>query len=161
MRRLCGEGSRALTWGDLALRLLCEAAAKPKADHSGSEKSAEVVVAGASRKAGKARGRTEREGRLRDMTLGNAWHQMPGKSQGGLGRTLAGRGEAASESVSDEAGPARHAQTDWGADDLLGQALARENMGSPGSPKILLTSTSRTARCGPACRVVWEGPDQR
>ena len=50
-----GEGSRALTWGDLALRLFCEAAAKPKADHSGSEKSAEVVVAGASRKAGKAR----------------------------------------------------------------------------------------------------------
>jgi RNA-directed DNA polymerase len=30
--------------------------------------------------------------------------------------------------VSDEAPLARHAQTDWGADDLLGQALARENM---------------------------------
>ena len=30
-----------------------------------------------------------------------------------------------------------------------------------GCPAILLTSTSRTARCGPACRVVWEGPDQR
>jgi hypothetical protein len=30
-----------------------------------------------------------------------------------------------------------------------------------GSPAILLTSTSRTARCGPACRVVWEGPGQR
>ena len=27
----------------------------------------------------------------------------------------------------------------------------------PGSPEILLTSTSRTARCGPACRVVWQG----
>jgi group II intron reverse transcriptase/maturase len=25
----------------------------------------------------------------------------------------------------------------------------------------LMTSTSRTARCGPACRVVWEGSDQR
>ncbi len=23
------------------------------------------------------------------------------------------------------------------------------------------TSTIPTARCGPACRVVWEGPDQR
>ena len=23
------------------------------------------------------------------------------------------------------------------------------------------TSTTPTARCGPACRVVWEGPDQR
>jgi group II intron reverse transcriptase/maturase len=32
------------------------------------------------------------------------------------------------EAVSDEAVPARHAQTDCGADDLLGQALARENM---------------------------------
>ena len=62
------------------------------------------------------------------MTLGNAWHQMPGKPQGGLGRTLAGRGEAVSVGVSDEAGLARHAQTDWGAGDLLGQALARENM---------------------------------
>ncbi len=24
-----------------------------------------------------------------------------------------------------------------------------------------MTSTSRTARCGPACRVVWEGPDRQ
>ena len=31
----------------------------------------------------------------------------------------------------------------------------------PGSPEILLTSTSRTARCRPACRVVWEGPGQQ
>jgi RNA-directed DNA polymerase len=30
----------------------------------------------------------------------------------------------------------------------------------PGSPEVLLTSTSRTARCGPACRVVWEGLGQ-
>lgn len=62
------------------------------------------------------------------MTLGNAWHQKPGKLQGGSGRTLAGRGEAASEGVSDEAGLTRHEQTHWGAGDLLGQALARENM---------------------------------
>jgi hypothetical protein len=62
------------------------------------------------------------------MTLDIAWHQMPEQPQGGLGRTLAGRGEAASESVSDEAGLARHEQTHWGADDLLGQALARQNM---------------------------------
>ena len=41
---------------------------------------------------------------------------------------MAGRGEAASEAVSDEAAPARHAQTDRGGDDLLGQALTRENM---------------------------------
>ena len=62
------------------------------------------------------------------MTIDTAWHQLPGPSQGGLGRTLEGRGEAASESVSDEAGLARHEQTHWGAGELLGQALARENM---------------------------------
>ena len=41
---------------------------------------------------------------------------------------MAGCGEAASEAVSDEAPLARDAQTGWGAGDLLGQALARENM---------------------------------
>jgi len=58
------------------------------------------------------------------MSLGGAVHQKPGQP----GRTGAGRGEAASEAVSDEAAPARHAQTGCGACDLLGQALARENM---------------------------------
>ena len=62
------------------------------------------------------------------MTLGAAMHQMPEKPQGGPGRTGAGRGETASDAVSDEALLARHAQTDCGADDLLVQALARENM---------------------------------
>jgi RNA-directed DNA polymerase len=62
------------------------------------------------------------------MPIGDAMHQKLGKPQGGPGRTLAGRGEAASAAVSDEAALARHAQTDWGADDLLGQALVRENM---------------------------------
>ena len=55
-------------------------------------------------------------------------HQKPGRPQGRTGRTVAGRGEAAFDAVSDEATLARHAQTDWGASDLLGQALARENM---------------------------------
>jgi RNA-directed DNA polymerase len=41
---------------------------------------------------------------------------------------VAGHGEAAFEAVSDEAASARHAQTDCGVDDLLGQALARGNM---------------------------------
>ena len=41
---------------------------------------------------------------------------------------MAGRGEAASEAVSDEAALARHEQTGCGVGDLLGQALARENM---------------------------------
>ena len=58
------------------------------------------------------------------MLLGEARHQKPGQP----GRTAAGRGEAAPEAVSGEAELARHAQTDCGACDLLGQALARENM---------------------------------
>ena len=62
------------------------------------------------------------------MSLGEARHQKPGKPQGGSGRTGARRGEAAPEAVSDEVTLARHAQTHWGADDLLGQALARENL---------------------------------
>jgi RNA-directed DNA polymerase len=58
------------------------------------------------------------------MSLGAARHQKCGQPQ----RTVVRRGEAAPETVSDEAVPARHAQTDWGVDDLLGQALTRENM---------------------------------
>jgi len=58
------------------------------------------------------------------MTLDKARHQMPGTP----GRTGAGSGEAAPEAGRDEAASARHAQTDWGAGDLLGQALASENM---------------------------------
>ena len=58
------------------------------------------------------------------MSLGGARHQKPGQP----GRTVAGCGEAASEAVSDEAPLARDAQTGWGAGELLGQALARENM---------------------------------
>lgn len=55
-------------------------------------------------------------------------HQKSGRPQGRTGRTAAGRGEAASDAVSDEATLARQAQTDCGVGDLLGQALARENM---------------------------------
>jgi RNA-directed DNA polymerase len=58
------------------------------------------------------------------MSLGTARHQKCGQPQ----RTVVKRGEAASEAVSDEAALARHAQTDWGVEDLLGQALTRENM---------------------------------
>ena len=92
------------------------------------------------------------------MTLDEVLHQKSGGPQGPTERTAARRGEAASEAVSDEAESARHAQTSRGAGDLLWQVLARENMvRPPGHTQILLTSTSRTARCGPACRVVWEG----
>src|SRR5205814_4148167 len=58
------------------------------------------------------------------MSIGEAMHQKPGQP----GRTVDRRGEAASQAVSEEAEVARHAQTDCGAGDLLGQALARENM---------------------------------
>jgi hypothetical protein len=37
---------------------------------------------------------------------------------------------------------------------LFWQALSRENMAHT---QTHMTSTSRTARCGPACRVVWQG----
>jgi RNA-directed DNA polymerase len=83
-----------------------------------SEKSAEAVVGGASRR------RAEREGQPRDVGLGKVRHQMPG-TPGGDGRR---GGEAAEAPAHDEANPAPHAQPGWGADDLLGQALARENM---------------------------------
>ena len=83
-----------------------------------SEKSAEVVVVGANRR------RAEREGQPRDEPLGKAVRQKPGQPGG----TAAGRGEAAQEAVTDEAEPVRNTQTGWGADDLLGQALSRENV---------------------------------
>jgi len=91
---------------------------------SRSEKSAEAVVVEAGYRTHKARRRAEREGQSRVVPLGEAMHQEPGAP----GRTDPRRGEAAPQAVSDEAEPARHAQTGWGADDLLGQALARENM---------------------------------
>ena len=62
------------------------------------------------------------------MTLDEVLHQKSGGPQGPTERTAAGRGEAASEAVSDEAESARHAQTSRGAGDLLWQVLARENM---------------------------------
>jgi len=85
---------------------------------SRSKASAEAVVVGATRQ------RAEREGQSRDMPLGTALHQKPGQP----GRAVAGHGQAVSETASDEAGLARRAQTDCGAGELLGQALARENL---------------------------------
>lgn len=76
----------------------------------------------------KARRRTEREGQSSDMELGKAMHQKPGALRGAKGRKEEGRGEAVSEAERDEAELALHGQTDWGAGDLLCQALARENM---------------------------------
>ena len=58
------------------------------------------------------------------MLLGSAGHQTTEKSE----RRYSRCGEAAPVDRRDEARPARHGQTDSGAGDLLGQALARENM---------------------------------
>jgi len=58
------------------------------------------------------------------MLLGDARHQKPGQP----GRAVDTRGEAKRVAERDEAAPARDAQTDSGADDLLMQALARENL---------------------------------
>ena len=72
--------------------------------------------------------------------------QMPARA----GRVGEARGEAACEPVSDEAEGPRHGPNDTGSHDAALLHAAG-----------LMTSTFRTARCGPACRVVWEGSGQR
>ena len=57
------------------------------------------------------------------MSMGNALHQMPAPA----GRVTVKGGEAASDATSDEARPTRH-DTENTGQDLLMQALARENM---------------------------------
>jgi len=93
-------------------------------DMSRREKSAKTVVAEEGRRGRTPERRVQREGQSRDASLGKAMHQMPGQP-GGLAKR---GGEAAARAGHDEAELARGAQTDCGADDLLGQALARENM---------------------------------
>ena len=58
------------------------------------------------------------------MPLGSALHQMSGQPE----RTPGASGEATSSGGRDEARPAWDVQADLGASDLLGQALARQNM---------------------------------
>lgn len=83
---------------------------------SRSEKSAKAVVAETRR--------AEREGRQRDVSLGNAGHQRPGKA----GSAAQGRGEASVGAARDEARLARHDQTSRGTTGLLLKALERHNM---------------------------------
>ena len=111
MRRLCGEGLRSY----LGRSRLAPERATPM---RWGEKSAEAVVVDGNRR------RAEREGQSRDEPLGKAGRQKPGQPGG----TVAGCGEAVQQAVTDEAELARSTQTGWGADDLLGQALSRENM---------------------------------
>ena len=80
------------------------------------------------------------------MSMSQAMRQMPAVA----GRVGAARGEAAREPASDEAGGPRHEPNGTGNNDVAFLHAA-----------VLITSTSRTARGGPACRVVWEGPGQR
>ena len=88
---------------------------------SRSEKSAEAVIPGGG--AGEAedrRGRAERVGGPKAMSLGRAVHQKPGEA----GRNAGGRGEAEPKAMRDEARTARHETGSPGREDLLGQALA-------------------------------------
>ena len=80
------------------------------------------------------------------MLMSEAMRQMPAPA----GRAGAARGEAAREPASDEADGPRHEPNGTGNNDVAFLHAA-----------VLMTSTSRTARCGPACRVVWEGSGQR
>ena len=83
-----------------------------------SEKSAEAVVVGATRR------RAQREGQSRGMSLGGVVHQKPAAA----GRAGWARDEAARAAERDETPLARRAQTDCGAGGLLAQVLARENV---------------------------------
>jgi hypothetical protein len=136
-----------------------------------SEKSAEVVVA-----ANKGR-RAEREGASDALSMRTVLHQMPAMA----GRVESGQGEALSQTASDETGLLRR-EPEGAGRGLLAQVLARGNMQlawkrvkankgascaddsllrPAGSATSLMTSTSRTARCGPACRVVWQRDGQQ
>lgn len=68
--------------------------------------------------------RPEREGELEVMTLGGASHQKPKQ----FGRVASSTGEACAASVRDEAQAADQRREGSGREDLLQQALSRENM---------------------------------
>ena len=140
MRRLCGEGSRSYLGRS---RLTPERATVLNR----SEKSAKAVVA-----AGNGR-RAEREGEFAGMSIGDAMHQKSERSE----RWPNARGEAARAGKRGEAEPVRQAQASLGRASRLAQ--------TPGVMRELdewLRHRLRAVqRCGPACRVVWEGSDQR
>jgi hypothetical protein len=75
------------------------------------------------------RRRAEREGGLKIVKTAEAWHQK-------LGR------------------PGRR-EEDWVKPCLFGGVVKLRRRNTNRRPRA--TSTSRIARCGPACRVVWEG----
>jgi len=91
-----------------------------------------------------------------DKTMSKAMRQMLEQS----GRVGRARGEAVCEPISDEACGPPHEHPDTGSakpkaspGGSLEAALTRET----GATQTLTTSNSRAARCGPACRVVWQG----
>ena len=68
------------------------------------------------------------------------------------GRVGVALGEAACDPISDETRDPLHEHPDTGS--------AKQLVGTGGlleAALTVMTSNSRTARCGPACRVVWEG----
>ena len=74
--------------------------------------------------------------------------QMPGQP----GRAGRRHGEAGPDTASDETGGTLHEHPDTGS--------AKQLVGTGGLLEAALTvktSSSRTARCGPARRVVWQG----
>ena len=77
------------------------------------------------------------------MRLDGKWPQMTRE----LELPLANRGETPTGKRSEEAPPARHENERSGA----------RTSTSWVSLGWLRDLTSRTARCGPACRVVWQG----
>jgi RNA-directed DNA polymerase len=106
--------------------------------------------------------------------MSKAKHQMPTP----VGRASAAHGEAGCDLASDEACDPLAEHPDTGlamlkacTGGLLEATLTRENLqaawkrvkankgaaGADGDASTLMTASSRTARCGPARRVVWQG----
>jgi hypothetical protein len=116
----CAAKDRALTWGDLALRLKGRRPQGRKREVSSGRSNRS---SGADEARSKRR-RAEREGELNAMAFGSASHQTPGQP----GRIATGEGEAHAGTARDEARPACHEREGSGRGGLLEQALLRENL---------------------------------
>ena len=110
--------------------------------------------------AGLARHETEGLGRDRLLTQALARENM----ERAWKRVKANRGSAGVDGLTvEEAG--EYLKTCWPQSERSGRRTAAlpagaESLLPPRRTPSLMTSTSRTARCGPACRVVWEGTGQ-
>ena len=68
-----------------------------------------------------------------------------------------GTGEARAVPRSGEASSAANGDGGSGTDHLLDEVVERDNLRKWCPESVVLTSTDRTAGCGPTCPVVWEG----